>query len=352
AASVLPRSDLRLIPPQPVAPVRDDDAWTFANAYVRARVRDDGTIVELSGVEGTNLVALANGITAYADKPKKWDAWNLDRSYVRKTVRVRPDGATVEEGALAVRLAVGKSSRMTMQISLLEDEPWLRVESAVGWHENHVVLRAEHRIALHARDVRYGQQHGTLVRTAFPATDAERAKFEVPGQRWAHVTDGERGVAVLTRDLYGWNAVGLKAGGVRLGTSLLRAPCWPDPLADRGEQRLAYALVPTSGATVSALEHAWETYASEDRVRLFTCDDASVLVVATYPSDDADGVVLRVRECDGASRRVAVRCGGRMREAVPIDAVERPVAAEAAIVEEDLVFDLGPFALRSFLVRF
>jgi len=66
--------------------------------------------------------------------------------------------------------------------------------------------------------VRYGQQHGTLVRTAFPATDAERAKFEVPGQRWAHVSDGERGLAVFARDLYGWNAVGLDAGGVRLGT--------------------------------------------------------------------------------------------------------------------------------------
>jgi hypothetical protein len=32
--------------------------------------------------------------------------------------------------------------------------------------------------------------------------------------------------------------------------------------------------------------------------------------------------------------------------------VERPVGGDAAIVEEDLVFDLAPFALRSFLVRF
>jgi alpha-mannosidase len=352
AASVLPRSDVRLIPPQAIAPVRDGDAWSFANAYVRARVRDDGTIVELSGAEGPNLVALANGITAYADKPKMWDAWNVDRTYARKTLRVRPDGASVEEGALVVRLAVGKSSRMTMQISLHEDEPWLRIDAAVGWNEDHVLLRAEHRIALRAREVRYGQQHGTLVRTAFPATDAERAKFEVPAQRWAHVTDGDHGLAVFTPDLYGWNAVGFEAGGMRLGTSLLRAPRWPDPMADRGEQRLAYAFVPTSGAPVSALEHAWETYTSAERVRLFTCEDQSVLIVATYPSDDAEGVILRVRECDGASRRVAVRCGGRMREAVPVDAVERPVAAESAIVEEDLVFDLGPFALRSFLVRF
>jgi alpha-mannosidase len=352
AASVLPRSDLQYVPPHAVAPVRDGDGWSFANAYVRARVRDDGTIVELAGFEGPNLVALANGIAAYVDKPKKWDAWNVDRAYVRKAVRVRPEGAALEDGALLVRLAVGKASRLTMAISLLVDEPWLRVEIAAGWNENHVLLRAEHRIALQAREVRYGQQHGSLVRTAYPATDAERAKFEVPAQRWAHVTDGEHGLAVFTPDLYGWNAAGLAGGGIRLGTSLLRAPRWPDPLADRGEQRLAYAFVPTSGATIAALEHAWVTYTSEERVRLFTCEEPSVLIVATYPSEDAGGVIVRVRECDGVRRRVALRCGGRMREAIAVDAVERPIAGDAAIVEEDLVFELGPFALRSFLVRF
>jgi alpha-mannosidase len=215
-----------------------------------------------------------------------------------------------------------------------------------------VLLRAEHRVALRARDVRYGQPHGTLVRTAFPSTDAERAQFEVPAQRWAHVTDGEHGLAVFSSDLYGWNAVGLKSGGVRLGTSLLRSPRWPDPTADRGDQRIAYAFVPTSGASISALEHAWESYATEDRVRLFTCEDPGVLIVATYPANDASGVILRVRECDGERRSVRVRCGGRMRGATAVDAVERPVAGDAAIVEEDLVFDLGPFALRSFLVTF
>jgi alpha-mannosidase len=352
AASVLPRSDLRYVPPHGVVPVRDADGWTFANAYVRARVRDDGTIVELAGFDGPNLVALANGIAAYADKPKKWDAWNVDRDYVRKAVRVRPEGASPEDGALLVRLAVGKASRLTMAISLLVDEPWLRVEIAASWNENHVLLRAEHRLALQAREVRYGQQHGSLVRTAYPATDAERAKFEVPAQRWAHVTDGEHGLAVFTPDLYGWNAVGLAGGGVRLGTSLLRAPRWPDPLADRGETRLAYAFVPTSGATISALEHAWVTYTSEERVRLFTCEEPSVLIVATYPSEDAGGVIVRVRECDGVRRRVALRCGGRMREAIAVDAVERTITGDATIVEEDLVFELGPFALRSFLVRF
>ncbi len=351
-AALLPRSDLRSPTTPAVAPLRDGDGWTLANEFVRARVRDDGTIVELSGSEGPNLVALANGLAAYVDRPKKWDAWNVDGDYAKRTVAVRPNGAHVEDRTLLVRLAVGKATGITMRIALLEAEPWLRVELAVNWNERHVLLRAEHRVALRARDVRFGQQHGTLVRSAYPDDDAGRAKFEVPGQRWAHVSDGTHGLAVYTPDLYGWNAAGLDGGGVRLGTSLLRSPAWPDPLADRGEQRLSYAFVPTVNATISALEQAWMTYTCEARVRLFTCDDPAVLIVATYPADDGDGVVVRVRECDGDARAVQLRCGGRMREAFAVDAVERPVPGAAAIVEEDLVFELPAFALRSFLVRF
>jgi hypothetical protein len=110
--------------------------------------------------------------------------------------------------------------------------------------------------------------------------------------------------------------------------------------------------VPTAGASISALEHAWVDYTGDERVRLFSCDDPAVLIVATAPADDGGGVVVRVRECDGEQRTVRLRCGGRMREAIPIDAVERPIGGEVAIDGEELVFALGAFALRSFLVRF
>ncbi len=352
ATAVLPRSDVRLLPPPAIAPRRDGETWTIENDWIRARVRDDGTIVELGALDGPNVVALANGIVAYVDKPRAWDAWNVDRGYRRRRVRVRPAGTSIEDDGLVVRLAVGKASGLSMRIAAHEGEPWLRVEIAASWHEKHVLLRAEHRVALRAREVRFGQPHGTLLRTAYPQTDAERARFEVPAQRWAHLADEGAGLAVFSPDLYGWNAEGLKDGGVQLGTSLLRAPRWPDPRADRGEQRLAYALVPTAGATISALEHGWLAYAAEERVRLFTCDETAVLIVATYPSGDGSGVIVRVRECDGAPLRVALRCGGRMREATPIDAVERPLEGDARIVDEHLIFELGAFALRSFLVRF
>jgi alpha-mannosidase len=349
ARSLLPRADI-VLRATPVAPIADDDGYVLANAYVHARVRRDGTLVELRGIDGPNLVALANGLTTYVDRPRAWDAWNLDASYERRPRRLTPGAARIVDDALEVQLA-GEGSAIVARIALNDGEPYVRIELTVRWAATHRILRAEHRFALDTRVARFGQPHGTIVRTAAPHTPAERARFEVPAQRFVHVTDGTHGAAIFAPDTYGWSAFALRGGGVRVGMSLLRAPLWPDPSADRGEHRIAYAIAPTAGATIGDLEAAWRDYAEPDRVRLFTCDDPAVLVVATKPADDGDGVIVRVRECNGAARRVALVCGGRMRTAEAVDACERSIAGDAAVDGEHLSFMLPAFSLRSFRVR-
>ncbi|HEV8019687.1 MAG TPA: glycoside hydrolase family 38 C-terminal domain-containing protein [Candidatus Lustribacter sp.] len=350
ARSILPRADIVPAPAALVAPVADGNEFVFANDYLRARVRKDGTVVELAGVDGRNLAALANGLMLYIDRPRSWDAWNLDVAYERRPRKLRPGGAHVEDGALIVKLR-GDGTAIAMRVALGSGEPYLRIELNVGWQAKHRILRAEHRFAMHTDEVRFGMPHGSLVRTAKPRTPAERARFEIPAQRWVHAGDTASGVAIFAADTYGWSALALRGGGVRIGTSLLRAPVWPDPQADRGEHHIAYALAPTAGATIGALEAAWRDYAEPERVRLFTCDDPAVLVVATKPADDGDGIIVRVRECDGETRRVDLRCGGRMSAASAVDACERPIAGEARVDGELLCFVLPAFALRTFRVR-
>lgn len=350
ARSVLPRGDVVVTHAPLCEPRVDGDDFVFENELLHARVRKDGTIVELRGVDGPNLAAVANGLALYVDKPRMWDAWNLDARYTQRQKNLRPAGARIEDGALIVELA-GTGVAIAMRVALGSGEPYLRIEPAVRWSAKHRILRVEHRFAIRANDARFGQPHGTLARTLFPETPAERVRFEVPAQRWVHVTGDEHGVAIFSPDIYGWSAMGFRKGGVRIGSSLLRAPTWPDPEADRGDHQFAYAIAPTSGATIGALEAVWRDYAEIDRVRLFTCEDLSVLIVATKPADDGDGVIVRVRECDGATRDVAVRCGGRFRTASPVDGCERTIEGSALIDGETLRFVLPAFALRAFRVR-
>ncbi len=240
-----------------------------------------------------------------------------------------------------------------MRIALCAGEPFLRVDLNVKWRERQRLLRVENWLAVQTDRVTYGAPHGIVQRSALRQTPEQQAKFEVPGQRFAAVQDAAGdGLAMFSLDTYGWSARTLPGGGVRLGHSLLRGTTWPDAGADLGEHQFSYAYAPLAGASTGSLESAWMRFAHEPRVRLFSTSDEAVLVVACKPAEDGDGVVVRVRECNGAQHRVSLRSGARMTQALSVDALERSIDRPVRIEQESLVFDMSPYELRSFRVRF
>lgn len=352
AQAMLPRTTASSAHSAPVPPQLDGERYVFDNGLLEAHVGAAGAIMELRARGGPNVCAHANVLALYRDRPRRWEAWNVDAGYDRFMETAKPRGARIEDGALHVDFLCGDSPA-SMRISVAPREPFLRAELDVEWSERHKLLRMENWLAVDTAAVRYGTPHGSIVRTALRETPAQRAKYEVPGQRYALVRDGAgNGVAIFALDTYGWSARVLKNGGVQIGHSLLRGTTWPDARADLGEHRISYAFAPFCNAGTGDVERAWMQFAHEPRVRLFACDDTAVLVVACKPAHDGDGVVVRVRECDGNARGVALRCAARMTEAVPVDALERAVERSVGIEEEYLHFDLAAYELRSFRVRF
>jgi alpha-mannosidase len=350
--AMLPRARTAL-DPHSSAPRRDGENYVLANASLSATITPSGEVVDLRAAGGANVVRRANALTSYRDRPKKWEAWNIDAGYRRSASSVSARGAAVIDGGLEVRLEAGRSSPATMRFSLFENEPYLRVELAVDWNERRTLLRVEHELALHTDSVTYGAPHGTVRRSAREDTEAERARFEVPGQRFAYARGASGdGFVAFALDTYGWSARLGKDGRMELGHSLLRGTTWPDPDADRGEQSLSWALAPTRDASLGAVETAWRRFAAMSGVPLFEMDDESVSVAACKPAEDGDGVVVRVRECDGEPREIRLRCAARMRQAIAVDGLERPVAAEIRIEGEHLITSIGAYALASFRVRF
>ena len=354
AAAMLPRG---AHPPQAPAwsePRERDGAYDFDNGLVRARVAPTGEILELAVRDGVNLVERANRLTIYRDRPKKWEAWNVDDGYQRSAEAVRPQPPSVTGGALEVSFDAGSRSRGTMRVSLAEGDPFLRVDAAIDWQDRRRFLRIENCLRIDAHEAAYGAPHGVVVRGARADTPERRAQYEVPGQRFAFVRAASRraGLAMLALDTYGWSGRA-DDRGFALGHSLLRGTTWPDPSADEGEHRFAWAYLPAQdGATYATIERAWLRFATEPTVRLFDGGDAAVLVVACKPAQDGDGVIVRVRECDGDARRLRVRCGGRMRAVQAVDALERPIQGDPRIEGESFLSDVPGFGLRSFRVRF
>ncbi len=349
AETILPRGSQR--EPERCEPSEDAGGYVFENGLVRARVARDGVMTELATAGGRNLAIEANVLALYRDRPRQWEAWNIDDGYQQTMRRVPGREGRIEGRALEFDYAVARAPAV-MRVELRKDEPFLRVDLAIEWTERRTLFRLENRFDLQAEAATYGSPHGTIVRGALRDTPAERAKFEVPGQRFAAAQNGQgEGVAIFALDTYGWSAIS-SGSEFALGHSLLRGTTWPDPDADLGAHQLSYAFAPFAGARTGSLERAWRRFAHEPRVHLFTTEEESVLVAACKPAEDRDGAIVRVRECDGAARSVRLRCGARMVSAQSVDALERPVDKAVAIEGEELVFELKAFELRSFRVRF
>ncbi len=347
ARSVLPVAGF-VAEPRPVAPRRAGGGALFENASLIARVRRDGTLAVLRTPNGKNLVRRAHRLARYVDTPKHWDAWNVDRGYRKRSLRVRVTGAELTADGFEVRYAFGKSVAVA-RYTLDENEPFLRVEWAVDWRERHELLRIENDLAFVANRARFGSPHGAIDRSPDPETRAERAKFEACGQRYGRLEAARGGVAMLTLDTYGWS---LERGrrGSSFGHSLVRGPSWPDPEADLGLHAFSLAYLPFERLGMGELEHAWERFAGATAVPMFTSEDPSLLVVATKLADDGNGIVVRVRECDGAPCDASIRCGSRARSVACVDALERPVEGDARLEEGAIRAPFAPFELRSFLV--
>jgi alpha-mannosidase len=348
ARSVLPRAAART-EPAPVEPRACAGGYLFEGDAFVARVLLDGTLAELRVAGGPNVVRRAARFALYADRPKRYDAWNLDRDYRRRPLRVRATGCEIVDGALEIRYAFGASLAVA-RFSASAGEPYLRLDVAVDWRERHAILRVENELRFAAARLRFGAPHGTVERAPAPRSRAERAKFEAPGQRFARADREGGGIAVLALDTYGWSARRVR-GATHLGHSLLRGPTWPDPDADRGSHAFALAFVPFAQLATGALESLWQRFAGLAEVPMFTSDDPAVLVTATKPADDGDGIVVRVRECDGNGRELALRCGARAREAVSVDALERPLRRNLTFEEGTIRARLEAYELRSFRVR-
>jgi alpha-mannosidase len=169
--------------------------------------------------------------------------------------------------------------------------------------------------------------------------------FEAAAHRFIDLSEPGFGVALLNTAKYGHNV-----RGNMLGMSLVRAPIYPDPLADEGTQNFAYAIYPHAGdwhegGVREEAEDLNQPLLTRDVIGLAQ-GVVSPLTVSGIPAamsglkaaEDGKGLVFRVYEPAGRRGDFAVRADGW--SAAPVTIMEEPQKRDATL-------DLMPFEVRS-----
>jgi alpha-mannosidase len=318
------------------------DKRRLENATLRVEIGDDGSIASLihKPTQREALAGRGNQLWLYPqDKPRAWDAWDVEEDYARRG-----------EEALRVERS-WRSSRIVQTYALAANGRRLDIDTFIDWRDRRVLLRSLTPASVRAERARFECAFGVVTRPTHRNTSWDEAQFEVAGHRFADLTEPGFGLALLNDAKYGHSA----RDNV-LGLSLVRSPVLPDPLADEGEQRFAYALMPHA----RSWHEGGVREEAEDLNQPLLVSPARGLAPGTFaplggdglaaglgalkPAEDGDGLILRVYEPAGARGRFALRLPDGWRDAGPIDLLEQPGAPKAEGW-------LSPFEVRSWRLR-
>jgi len=234
----------------------DEDALrvtrdALENRFFRLQLDEHAEIVSLYDKRARREVIApgerGNRLIAFEDRPLNFDAWDINIYYQDKPYPV--DDVTswevVEHGPLRGGVEIVRhygQSVITQRILLYRDVPRIDFPTHVDWHEHQTLLKAAFPVTVNAPRATFDIQWGNVERPTHWNTSWDWARFETCAHKWADLSEGDYGVALLNDCKYGYD---IKGHTVRL--SLIKSGVYPDPEADQGEHVFSYALLPHEG---------------------------------------------------------------------------------------------------------
>ncbi|MEO5320561.1 glycoside hydrolase family 38 C-terminal domain-containing protein [Arthrobacter sp. CC3] len=349
----------------PVTVTESSGGYILDNGVIQAVLDSNGLLTSLidhaSGREAIAPGQFGNHLELHRDTPNEWDAWDIDEFYRRNvTSLTEAHSVTLERGgwdAVVVVERLAGTSAITQRISLEAGSGSLGILTSVDWQEREKLLKIGFPLDVRADRSASETQFGHVFRPTHTNTSWEAAKFEICAHRWIHVAEPGYGVAVSNASSYGHDVTrSVRDDGgttTTVRTSLLRAPKYPDPGADRGRHELLVTIRP--GAEIAdAVEEGYRTNLAPRIVKganavspLFTVFNQGIVVEAVKLAEDGSGdVIVRLYESLGERSEGLVTANFDAREVQAVDLLERPVEDPGVTAGKDSAkLTLRPFQL-------
>ncbi len=281
-----------------------------------------------------------NVFQIHNDTPNMWDAWDVDAFY-KETCEDITDLQSIEvieknELRAAVRIVrkFGQST-ITQRVTLRAGSSRIDFHTEVNWHETHRFLKVAFPVNVRAARATYEVPFGHVDRPTHSNTSHDLALFEVPAQKWADLSEGDYGVALLNDCKYGYD---IADNVMRL--SLLRAPTAPDPLADHGKHEFTYSLLPHQGdfrlgQVVNqgyALNNPLQVVPTDAHPgtlpkskSFFTMDRQGVIIEAVKRAEKENAIIVRLYEAHGTRGPVTLTTSLPFKDVLVTDLMEKTI---------------------------
>ena len=306
------------------------------------------------------------------NKSYKWPAWEILKETIdSESVPVNGDVriSVVEKGPVRVTVKVERrhgESVFVQHISLTEGahEDRIDIENDVFWQSADALLKAEFPLTIHNERAIYDLGIGTISRGNNTVT-----AYEVYAQQWADLTeeDGSYGVALMNDCKYGWD----KPSDNTMRLTLLHTPSTNGNYAyqssqDFGRHTFTYSIAAHRGdyrygdvvRKSEMLNQPLKAFVvpkhkgTYGRSFSFAMPlNENIALRAVKQAEDSDAYVVRFYETAGIeAQKAGIRFAADILEARELNGNEEEIGP-ASISENTLEFEIGPYAMKTFLVR-
>jgi alpha-mannosidase len=350
---------------------------SLENDLLRVAFAEDGSIVSIYDKRAHREVIVqgerANRLAVYTDLG---DAWDFPMDYAEQMPRDMQLVSTMPrvEGPRAIVEQVYRigNSELHQEIVLSAGSPRLDFVSRLHWREPKTMLRTSFPVAIHADEATFDIQYGHIRRTTHRNTTWDLARDEVAAHKWADLSQGDYGVALLNDSKYGH-----KVKGNVLDLNLLRSVPYPGPrlvqdadvapgephhaYTDQADHVFTYALYPHEGNHVEGgvIRAGYELNVplrvmpvegaggdGPTSASFLEVDAPNVIVEAVKKAEDGDDIIVRLYEAEHKQAHARLRFGFPIRAASEVNLMEEeptPLRVRA----NGVTLDFRPFEIKT-----
>ena len=300
----------------------------------------------------------ANVIQIFEDKPRCFDAWELESTIDLKKEEIPCDGniiKTKNELGYFIHFTYNYNNSKIMQtLCLYNDKRRIDFKTVVDWKESQKILKTAFSVDIRGVFARYDVQEGNIVRPITRNTSWEAAKFEVVAHKWADLSETGYGVALLNDCKYGYD---IKEDTMRL--SLLKSATDPDYSADYGTHEFIYSLYPhkeewyNSGLEEEAFDLnspvvVLDGASALGNESLISFDAKNIVLDAFKKAENEEAYVLRFHEYTGRRGKINLKTGLKFDSWCEADLMENPLGEWKQTAIE---VEVKPYEIKTIMLK-
>ena len=300
----------------------------------------------------------ANVIQIFEDKPRCFDAWELEATIDLKKEEIPCDGniiKTKNELGYFIHFTYNYNNSKIMQtLCLYNDKRRIDFKTVVDWKESQKILKTAFSVDIRGVFARYDVQEGNIVRPITRNTSWEAAKFEVVAHKWADLSETGYGVALLNDCKYGYD---IKEDTMRL--SLLKSATDPDYSADYGTHEFTYSLYPhkeewyNSGLEEEAFDLnspvvVLDGASALGNESLISFDAKNIVLDAFKKAENEEAYVLRFHEYTGRRGKINLKTGLNFDSWCESDLMENPLGEWKQTAIE---VEVKPYEIKTIMLK-